>query len=185
MGGQWRERKYHKLCCHGIICCECVVWVNNATGQQWYFRPLCFMEWNGTLGKHRMICKSSLQCPNSTNCISPDSLVPRPYARARERVWLHKSKSLGSLQNLKASNEIAKWRLLEYCGSKRIYVLPCESNSFTILWLSMCCVLSGPFATAGSPSYIYILYYLCQSILTIKFLEDKRSEGRLVSNQLL
>jgi len=41
------------------------------------------------------------------------SLVPRPYARAHERVWLHKSKSLGPLQNLKVSNEIAKWRLLE------------------------------------------------------------------------
>jgi len=38
------------------------------------------------------------------------------------------------------------------------YVLPCESNSFTILWLSMCCVLSGPFATAGSQAYIHILY---------------------------
>ena len=62
---------------------------------------------------------------------------------------------LGPLQNLKASNEIAKWRLLEYCGSERIYILPCESSSFTILWLSLCLVLSGPFATAGS-SYIYI-----------------------------
>ena len=82
--------------------------------------------------------------------------MPRPYARARKRVWLHKSKSLGSLQNLKMSNEIAKRRLLEYCGSERIYVLPFESSSFTILWLSMCCVLSGPFATAESPSYTYM-----------------------------
>jgi len=41
------------------------------------------------------------------------SLVPRPYAHVRERVWLHKSKSLGPLQNLKASNEITKRRLLE------------------------------------------------------------------------
>ena len=78
------------------------------------------------------------------------SLVPRP--------WLHKSKSLGPLQNLKASNEIAKRRLLEYCSSERIYILPCESNSFTILWLSLCLVLSGPFATAGSLSCIYVLY---------------------------
>ena len=31
------------------------------------------------------------------------------------------------------------------------YVLSCESSSFTILWLSVCCVLSGPFATA----YLY------------------------------
>jgi len=42
-----------------------------------------------------------------------DRLVPRPYTRACERVWLHKSKSLGPLQNLKASNEIAKRCLLE------------------------------------------------------------------------
>jgi len=42
-----------------------------------------------------------------------DSLVPRLYKCVRERVWLHKSKSLGPLQNLKVSNEIAKWHLLE------------------------------------------------------------------------
>jgi len=41
------------------------------------------------------------------------SLVPRSYAHAREKVWLYKSKSLGSLQNLNMSNEIAKRRLLE------------------------------------------------------------------------
>jgi len=41
------------------------------------------------------------------------SLVLRPYAHACERVWLHKPKSLGPLQNLKASNEIAKRHLLE------------------------------------------------------------------------
>ena len=82
------------------------------------------------------------------------SLVPRPYARAGERVWLQKSKSLDPLQNSKASNEIAKLHLLE-CGSKRImYVLPCESSSFTILWLSACWVLSGPFVTAGCQDYI-------------------------------
>jgi len=51
-----------------------------------------------------------LCCQESMHKIS---LVSRPYACAHERVWLHKSKSLGSLQNLKASNEIAKWRLLE------------------------------------------------------------------------
>jgi len=34
--------------------------------------------------------------------------VLRLYARAHERVWLHKTKFLGWLQNLKASNEIAK-----------------------------------------------------------------------------
>ena len=41
------------------------------------------------------------------------SLMFRPYTR--ERVWLHKSKSksLGPLQNLKASNEIPKRHLLE------------------------------------------------------------------------
>ena len=42
-----------------------------------------------------------------------DSLVLRPNARAHETVWLHRSKSLGSLQNLKASNGIAKRCLLE------------------------------------------------------------------------
>jgi len=44
--------------------------------------------------------------------------------------WLHNSKSLVPLQiqNLKASNEIAKRRLLEYCGSERIYTLPGEST---------------------------------------------------------
>jgi len=41
------------------------------------------------------------------------SLMPRPYARVRERVWIHKSKSLGLLQNLKVSNGIAKRCLLE------------------------------------------------------------------------
>jgi len=41
-----------------------------------------------------------------------DSLMPKPYAHARERVWLHKSKSLGPLQNLMVSNEIAKLHLL-------------------------------------------------------------------------
>jgi len=35
-----------------------------------------------------------------------------------------------------------------------MYVLPCQSSSFTILWLSACCVLSGPFVTAGSQAYI-------------------------------
>ena len=65
--------------------------------------------------------------------------MPRPYTRVRKRVWLHKSKSLGSLQNLKMSNEITKWCLLEYCSSERIYVLPFESSSFTILWL-LCAV---------------------------------------------
>jgi len=39
------------------------------------------------------------------------------------------------------------------------YVLLCESSSFMILWLSVCCVLSGPFATAGSQAYINILYW--------------------------
>ena len=62
--------------------------------------------------------------------------------------------SLGLLQNLKASNEVAKWRLLEYCGSERIYVLLCESRSFTILWLSVCCVLSGQLEVR----LIHILY---------------------------
>jgi len=38
------------------------------------------------------------------------------------------------------------------------YVLPHESSSFMILWLSVCCVLSGPFAKAGNQAYIYILY---------------------------
>ena len=38
------------------------------------------------------------------------------------------------------------------------YVLSCESSSFTILWLSVCCTLSGPFATAGSQDYIHILW---------------------------
>ena len=32
---------------------------------------------------------------------------------------------------------------------------------------------------------VYTVANLCQSILTIEFLEDERSEGRLVSNQLL
>ena len=32
---------------------------------------------------------------------------------------------------------------------------------------------------------IYFVANLCQSILTIEFLEDKRNEGRSVSNQLL
>jgi len=41
------------------------------------------------------------------------SLMPRHNACACGRVWLHKSKSLGSPQNLKVSNEITKWRLLE------------------------------------------------------------------------
>jgi len=50
----------------------------------------------------RLILESDLQVSLS--------LVPRPYTRASERVWLHKSKSLGPLQNLKASNEIAKQR---------------------------------------------------------------------------
>jgi len=62
-----------------------------------------------------------------------DSLVPRPYARAHERVWLHKSKSLGPLQNLKASNQIAKRPLLEYCGSDTIYILPCEAPSYGLV----------------------------------------------------
>ena len=48
------------------------------------------------------------------------SLVPRPHARAREKVWLHKSKSLGPLQNLKASNAITKRHLLEQCCSEKI-----------------------------------------------------------------
>jgi len=36
------------------------------------------------------------------------SLMPRPCARVCERVWLHKSKSLGLLQNLKASNNVVE-----------------------------------------------------------------------------
>ena len=32
---------------------------------------------------------------------------------------------------------------------------------------------------------VYTVANLCQWILTIKFLEDERNEGRLVSNQLL
>ena len=50
---------------------------------------------------------------DSYNSTCKTSLMPRPYAHVRERVWLHKSKSLGLLQNLKASNEIAKQRWLE------------------------------------------------------------------------
>jgi len=87
------------------------------------------------------------------------SLVPRPYAHACERVSLHKSKSLGLLQNLKASYEIAKRRLLEYCGSKRIYILLCESSSFTILWLSLCLVLSGPLQHLE----VLLIYTYCTS----------------------
>jgi len=42
------------------------------------------------------------------------SLMPRQTsARVHERVWLHKSKFVGSLQNLKATNEIVKRCLLE------------------------------------------------------------------------
>jgi len=70
-----------------------------------------------------------------------------------------------TIQKWKASNAIAKRRLLECCGSERIYVLPFESSSFTILWLSMCCVLSGPFATAESPSYIRILARLYRTMV--------------------
>jgi len=51
--------------------------------------------------------------------------VPRPNARARERVWLHKSKSLGSLQNLKASNEITKQQIIVV--AKEIYYYSCTS----------------------------------------------------------
>jgi len=40
---------------------------------------------------------------------------------------------------------------------KEFNVLLCESSSFMILWLSVCCVLSGPFATAGIPSYVHIV----------------------------
>ena len=37
------------------------------------------------------------------------------------------------------------------------YVLSCESSSFKILWLSVCCVLSGPFATAGSHTVLVVV----------------------------
>jgi len=40
------------------------------------------------------------------------------------------------------------------------YVLSCESSSFTILWLSVCCVLSGPFATAGSHTVLVVVVRL-------------------------
>ena len=84
-----------------------------------------------------------------------DSLVPRPYTRACERVWLHKSKSLGPLQNFKVSNEIAKRHLLEYCGSERIYILPCESSSFMIL----CALAFRTFCNSWkSFLYIHVLY---------------------------
>jgi len=63
------------------------------------------------LPKKSTLC--ALQANRAISVRLRASLVPRPYACVRERVWLHKSKSLGSLQNLKASNEIAKWCLLQ------------------------------------------------------------------------
>ena len=57
--------------------------------------------------------RSLMTARDSLHMFVVNSLVPRPYTYARERVWLHKSKSLGPLQNLKVSNEIAKRRLLE------------------------------------------------------------------------
>ena len=55
-------------------------------------------------------CAASVPCMPAT---SRASLVPRPYACVRKRIWLNKSKSLGLLQNLKASNEITKRHFIE------------------------------------------------------------------------
>ena len=60
----------------------------------------------------------------------PIRLMPRPYAHACKRVWLHKSKSLGSLRNLKEFNDIAKRRLLEYRSSVR-------KNLCTSVWVKL------------------------------------------------
>jgi len=32
---------------------------------------------------------------------------------------------------------------------------------------------------------VYVVAYLCEAILTVEFLEDERSEGKLLLNQLL
>jgi len=84
---------------------------------------------------------------------------------------------LGLASELKASNEIAKQRLLEDCGSERIYVLPCESSSFTILWLSVYCVLSGPFVTAGSHAYTHTVPVVIVG-LYIFWKQDSQSRRR-------
>ena len=124
-------------------------------------------EWVFISELHLITCNYGLTAITYKIAIAKDcmlrfgltSLVPRPYARARERVSLRKSKSLGPLQNLKASYEIAKRRLLEYCGSETIYILLCESSSFTILWLSLCLVLSGPLQHLEVLLiYTYVLY---------------------------
>ena len=47
--------------------------------------------------------------------------------------------------------EIAKRRLLEYCGSERIYILPCESSSFMIL-----CALAFRTFCNSWKSFLYI-----------------------------
>jgi len=52
-----------------------------------------------------------------------------------------------------------------------VYVLLRESSSFMILRLSVCCVLSGPFAKVGSQAYIHVLvvatlYAVCTSNLS-------------------
>jgi len=56
----------------------------------------------GTVSGLYDVCSTTFQKPSG-------SLVLRPYARAREQIWLHKSKFLGSLHNLKATNEIVYW----------------------------------------------------------------------------
>ena len=74
-----------------------------------------------------------------------------------ERVWLHKSKFLGLLQNL---NETVKQHLLEYCSSERIHVsLLCVSvtqvPSQTTAWYMLCAF------KVFSNSWKSLLYMCC------------------------
>ena len=116
----WLEQSHsHQL--HGLwlLCEDKASWASNAPFVVWFEKTKCAVCQPFDYFSNHLLGKASRIIPlKQISDITPSliinySLIPRPYSHAHERVWFHKSKSLGPLQNLKASNQITKQHLLE------------------------------------------------------------------------
>ena len=91
---------------------------------------------------------------------------------------LHTCAQEGLVTQVQILGPASEFESIQWSGSERIYVLPCESSSFTILWLSVCCVLSGPFATAGSQAYTHTVLVAVVGMYTFESSRDSQSRHR-------
>ena len=79
---------------------------------------------------------------------------------------------------------MVEWQCQNEASVHRLAKEFANNNKRVREWCQCYSTLKDKPAECLENTAVYTVANLCQSILTIEFLEDKRSEGRSVSNQL-